>query len=134
MTRQQTISYLQSQYRQLSERCDQWAAFTVDPAFARLLRGQAAFYRQLANDLVPSTITASRQQLKATMEWLAALYLQRDDVLVASACYRAMKPLIGFYQSLLKDPSVPSDLKQLADQHYAMINRGATVMHRMMMV
>jgi|GEM_PF-5118458 len=128
---QQTLTYLQDQYQQFIECCERWALFTTDPAFARLLLEQAALCRQLRQELL-TTATASRQQLKATMGWLAALYLQRDDALVAGACYRALKPLIGCYQTLLAERSLPEDLQQVIARHYSFLDQGASTMKRMM--
>lgn len=133
MTYQTTIPYLQSQYRQLSESCEQWASFTTDPAFAGMLRNKAALFRQFTAELNVSAATATRQ-LKAAIDWLAAIYLQRDDILVASACYRAMKALINLYDKLLTDPTLPKEIQPVINRQYTVLNQSTTVLQRMMTV
>lgn len=131
MNHQQAIHHLQKQYSQLVDECERWARFTTDPIFARQLYEQAALYRQFLNEL-SSAATTSCQELKATVKRLAAIYLQRDDAMVAGEYYRALTPLITYYQGLLNNTALPGNLRQLVSRQYTLLNEEASTLRRMM--
>ncbi|WP_266363967.1 hypothetical protein [Tellurirhabdus rosea] len=122
---------MRNQYQQLTESCERYASFSTDPAFARMLLQQAALYRQLSSELSNRTVV-TREHLKDTMDRLAALYLQRDDAMVAGACYQAMKPLINYLQRMLSSDGLPKDLQQVISRHYSYMDQRANVMKQMM--